>query len=182
MSSLDLALLLVFGFAAFKGMQKGFVSVIFSFLAFILAVLIAMKFTHTVMLWLEPRLEGSPLVPFIAYTLVFMGVLFGVNMLGKLVEGMLKLVQLGCINKLLGTFFGVLKTAFIVSLLFWLMDKAALLPQDTKDNSFFYPLLVPVAPYILEKLAGILPFMKDLIADIGVFFDSIQTQPDGIAD
>ena len=77
----------------------------------------------------------------------------------KELEKVINLVALKLINKISGSVFGVLKAAFIVSLIVVFVEsidqKLELIPKETKDSSLLYSNIGAIAP-------AIIPAMKDL--------------------
>ena len=68
----------------------------------------------------------------------------------------MNLLARGFLNKLTGAFFGLLKIAFIISIIILLFNKLnvgnLLIKEDTKKKSLIYPYVTVIAPFIIPKL------------------------------
>ena len=81
--------------------------------------------------------------------------------LGKMLEGVFRLVMLGWLNKLLGVLFALLKTALIVGLLIIAFtsvnDTFRFVQESVLNESVLYP--------PLKKLAfDVFPYVKDMLS------------------
>jgi len=88
--------------------------------------------------------------------MTFIVIVIGVHFVGKLVEGLFDLALLGFANTILGVIFGVLKTAFILSVILVIVEKADtkihVLPDDIAEKSLFYRPIERLAPSIFPYL------------------------------
>ena len=164
MSTIDIFLLIPLLFGAYKGYNKGILKEIVSIVAFILAIIGGFKLLHWAIGVLEPHLEGlGKILPFVAFFILFMAIVFLVNFIGRMVKKTIDLTFLGWFDGLLGAFLGILKWAFGISVLLWLLSYVDIvLPENYRDGSFLIPLIEPIAPTVVEYLAVLLPFIKDL--------------------
>ncbi len=94
-----------------------------------------------------------------AFGLTLVVILIGVRIIGRLLDTVMNQISLGFAVKLLGAAFGVLKTALILSLIFFLLntinEKKQFLPSATISGSFLYkPIsgLVPSIFPVIEKV------------------------------
>jgi uncharacterized membrane protein required for colicin V production len=176
MNAIDLVLLLPLGLAFIYGYRKGLVQIIFLVIALIIAIVACMKITSLVMSWLQSVADLGQWLPFFAYLLTFIGAFLLVTWFGRLVEKLLKASSLGFINKLSGAALAVLKVCFIISLVFWLLDRVNVIPENAKDGSFGYRTLDGFAPVVIEKATAWIPWLKDEIKDIEDSFDGNDPQ------
>jgi uncharacterized membrane protein required for colicin V production len=110
--------------------------------------------------------------------LTFVGAFLIVLWFGKVIEGLLKAASLGTANKLFGAGLSVLKACFIISLIFWLLTRVDVLPEEAKEGSFSFNALDDFAPRVIEKTTSWIPWMKDEVKDIEQHFN---TDEDGEA-
>lgn len=174
MNAIDLVLLLPIGLAFISGYRKGLVIGIFSIIAMVVAVIACMKLTSSVMAWLASVADFGQWLPFCAYLLTFIGAFLLVYWFGKLIEKLVEATSLGIANKLSGAALGVLKACFIISLLFWLMDRVEILPEDAKAGSLAYEALHKFAPDVIETTTGWIPWLKDEIRTIEESFSTAE--------
>ena len=158
MNFIDLFLLIILGIAAFRGLQKGLVHEVAGLAALILGILGAIHFSDlTASLLIENvNLEGKYL-GLVAFALTFVGIVIAVHFIANLIDKLVKAVALGFVNRLLGFVFGLVKMAFILSILLVILNtidrKAQFLPRDKIENSLLYKPVSDFAPMLF-------PFLK----------------------
>ena len=90
---------------------------------------------------------------------ILAGVIVGLFLLGKIIEGMFKLVMLDWLNKLLGVIFAMMKTALIVGFLILVFnsinDTFHLVSEKYLSESMLYPPLKGFADSVFPYLRGL---------------------------
>ncbi|GET30636.1 CvpA family protein [Prolixibacter sp. SD074] len=144
-------------FAAVRGFQKGFFIELASIAALLLGIWGAVEFSgftayylHSVFNW------NSGHMGLIAFIVTFILVVVAVHLVARLADTLFKAVALGLFTRLAGMVVGVLKTAFIISVLLILIEMVGkdtfnLIPKERANRSILYKPLRNFAP-------GILPF------------------------
>jgi membrane protein required for colicin V production len=173
MTTIDIILILPLALAIISGYRKGLIIEIAALVAFIIGIIACLKLTHKVILFVHPWTGDSKWVPLICYLVVFLAVYLLVMWIGKLLEKVVKIVQLGLINRLLGVLFSLLKMCFFISLVLWLINQVHLIPDDVKDHSVVYKALNHFASDTLTFLSNYLPYVKGEISEIEQFFDKL---------
>jgi membrane protein required for colicin V production len=140
---IDGFVLLALAYSFYKGFSKGFVIVIASFVALILGVIGAMYFSDMVAEVLKAKTDiDEQYISITAFTLTFMGIIFGVHLIAKVVNQAVKIVALGPLNKIMGGVFSTLKTVVILSVVFYIFDfvnsNVTLVKRSTLTNSIAY--------------------------------------------
>ena len=152
---------------AYKGFSKGLLIELSTVLAFILATILGFKLIDTVVQLILPYLGPQSYLPVVAFLLTFVGVLFSITLLAKTVKKVLNLTLLGNLDDLAGAILGIVKWAFILSILLWLVYQSPIsIPQKHTQDTVIFPYLVQFGPLIIDKVSTILPYCKDLIASI----------------
>ncbi|MEI8278312.1 MAG: CvpA family protein [Bacteroidota bacterium] len=164
------------------GYQKGLIIAIFSFVGILLGAIFAMKFSQTLAQYLlDKGIITSGWGQVICYVLMFLIVVVLVWLLARLIDSALKAVMLGTINKLLGALLYVGITSFMWSSILWLCDKMHLISPATISKSYTYHFFAPIAPWVFTHIGGLLPFAKNMMADLQHFFDHVNKQlPDHV--
>ncbi len=172
MSFLDLIFLIPCAYFLIQGLRKGILIQVFSFIALLVAVIGSLKLTHTVVTALGLG-DKSAVTPYITYLLVFIILFVAVIFAAKIIERILKTVQLNLFNRIAGAIFGIFKAVFFVSLLYWITDQANILNETQKESSFFFLKLKNVAPAIISFITNNLSIAKNIIFHIEEFFGMI---------
>lgn len=153
----DIILVAVFILAGFAGYKKGFVAEFASLAGLLLGILGAIKFSdYTADLLRENFNITTQYLGLIAFAITFFVIVLLVHLLGKIVEGIFEMAFLGFANSILGVVFGVLKTAFILSVVLVILEKADIkmnfLPKDIAEKSLFYRPIQRLAPAVFPDL------------------------------
>lgn len=171
MSTIDIVIIIPILFGAYHGFRKGFLMEIISLLAFILAIIGGFKLLHLGMEFIDKYFEiNGNLLPYIAFLVIFILIIVGLTLLGKMFKKILDLTLLGSVDSLAGSILGCLKWAFGISVLLWLTSYIGLfLPQDTIEGSVLYSYVEPIAPVTIDYVSTIFPFASDLFEVIEKF-------------
>ena len=153
----DIILVALFILAGFAGYKKGFVGELASLAGLLLGIWGAIKFSDYTASMLKEHLNmTTEYLPLIAFAITFVLIVIAVHFLGKIVEGIFEMAFLGFANSILGVVFGVLKTAFILSVVLVILEKADIkmnfLPKDIAEKSLFYRPIQRLAPSIFPDL------------------------------
>jgi membrane protein required for colicin V production len=86
-----------------------------------------------------------------------------VNLLGKVLKSTLDKTLLGSADQLAGGVLGLLKTAFMISILFWILDALSIdALYNWSEGSFLYPYTAAFAPAVTDWVGKIFPVFSDL--------------------
>ena len=161
MSILDIILLICFIPALVQGVRKGFIAQAISIASIIIGIWASSRFAEVVSEWLGKYITVSDQVmKVVAFALIFIAVFLVLAAVGKLLEGMFKMVTLGWLNRLVGLVFALLKTSLILGILIMvftsLNDTFDLVSEATLNESVLYP------PF-KEAAFKIFPYIKDML-------------------
>lgn len=160
MNILDIIILICFVPAVIQGIRKGLVSQVIAIISILAGVYLSFEFSSAVSGWLGQYFEGSEQVlKIVAFALILIAVAAVLTILGKLIEGMLKIVMLGWLNRLLGAVFSFFKCALIIGLLVMIFNSLNetfnLVSEEELAKSVLYP-------YIRNFVDTVFPYLKDL--------------------
>lgn len=172
---IDVIVLILLVTALFKGIRKGLVVAVFSFLGFLLGLAAALKLSATVADYLGQNISVSQRwLPVLAFILVFAIVVILVRLGAKIIEKGLKLVLLNWVNRIGGFLFFALLYLFIFSIVLFYADNLHLISKETIRASVTFPILAPLGPKVIEGLGYILPFFKNMFTQLTGFFDHLK--------
>ncbi len=143
MSWIDIVLLIPILWFAYKGFRKGFVIELTTLVALILSVFGALKYSHRMGEVLNKNFNlESEYMPYISFIVTFIGVLVVVHLIGRILQNIVNVAQLGILNKLAGLFFSTMKIVIILSFLVNGFDRLnnslKLTNQEALDASSLY--------------------------------------------
>lgn len=157
MNYFDIIFIVLLAWSAYKGYLKGLIYQAASLAALLLGIFGAIKFSDVTSTFLRVKLDvTSEYLPIIAFAITFVLIVILVHFIGKLVEKLVKAVALGMANKILGIAFGLLKSAFIISVILTginaINKNTQLIPEEQIEKSLLYKPLSKIAPAIFPYL------------------------------
>ncbi|KWW30064.1 MAG: membrane protein required for colicin V production [bacterium P3] len=139
MNFLDIIIAVPLVYFIYKGWRRGLIFELASLAGIVAGCYAATHFSGWVAQTLH--LEGETAI-LIAFFITFVGVLALAAVLGKAVEGFVKLVKAGKVNNLLGAAFGMLKCLCVLSVLLNMLTMADpeghIITSDTREHSALY--------------------------------------------
>jgi membrane protein required for colicin V production len=149
---IDTVLLIVIGGSALLGLIRGFVGTLVSTAAWLLAGWATFEFGGQAAFWLSDN--GKPTITelFGGYALSFVVVMVVVVLIGAVARSMVQSAGLSGVDRLLGTALGLLRGAFLASILVLLMGFTPLPREPSWRQSQVLPMLMPAAGWMRSKL------------------------------
>ena len=160
MNILDIILLICFIPALIQGIRKGFIAQAISIISIVAGIWASARFADVVSAWVAQYITASEQVlKLVSFALILVVAFLLLAAVGKILEGMFKLVSLGWLNKVLGLVFALLKTVLIVGLAIIaftsLNDTFNFVQEAVLNESVLYP---PLKSLAFE----VFPYLKDL--------------------
>lgn len=170
LSVIDIIFGIILAFGLIRGLIKGFIVELASLLALVLGVYGAVHFSYFLVDILNDYLSWEPkYINITALVLTFIIIVVLISLLGKLFTKLAKLVALGILNRLLGGVFGVLKMAFILSVLIMFFQSFntnnELIKEKTLEKSVLYSPIKNLAPMVLPSILKEIKTHSDWDAD-----------------
>lgn len=164
MSEVDIALCIMILVGVYSGYKEGFLMELFSFLAIILGVLGGFKLMGWAMLFLADQFNvDQKVLPYIAFAVVFIAIVIAVKLLGNVIKLSIDKSFLGKVDQVAGSVLGFFKTAFLLSVVLWILDSLKIhLPGNWTDESWIFPLVANFAPAVTSWISEIFPVFRDV--------------------
>lgn len=174
---IDVIFLLLLAIAVIKGISRGFIIAIFSFVAIILGVVAAMKLSSVVAEKIEQSFNtGKQWLPFLSFLLVLIAVVFLVRFIAGIIQRAVNMAMLGWLNKLGGVVLFVLLYISVYSVVLFYLTQMNIIKPETVSASHTYGFIEPFGPKIVDTIAWIIPVFKNLFQQLSHFFGSIASQ------
>ncbi|MBL0129386.1 MAG: CvpA family protein [Flavobacteriales bacterium] len=151
MNWLDITLLIVLGFAALKGFQRGFIIEIASVIGLVLGIWAGVHVSEEVTEWLGLEIKQEAT----AFLITFILVLVLVVLLGRVLTKLIDIAQLSLPNKLAGIVLGVVRSAFTLSIALNLImgySDGTTPAQDVREASHLFTPIRAFAPTIIPAV------------------------------
>jgi len=153
MNMLDVVIIIIALLSVVSGLWKGIVREVMSLAGVVLGILAGLLFGGQLGKGLERWIPNEAAAYAVAMVLVFVLVMLGTELISRIVTGLIKMVNLGIVNHLLGGAFGLLR-GFLIGAVIVL---ALSLFLDPGHKVLAGSRTVPVLALGSELLAGMLP-------------------------
>jgi membrane protein required for colicin V production len=174
---IDIITVILLAMAFFKGLRKGLVVALFSFVAYLVGLAAALKLSTLMADYIGSNVEVSQRwLPFLAFFVVFIIVVLLVRLGAKAIEGAMRLMMLGWLNRLGGVLFYILIYFFIYSILLFYATQLRLLNPDTINASATYGYIEPFAPKVMSILGAVIPFFRHMFDELLQFFGKVGSK------
>ena len=172
---IDVLVAILVVMAIFKGLSKGLIIAVFSFVAFIVGLAAAMKLSAVVAGYMGSAVNiPGKLLPVLAFLLVFFIVVLLVKLGARIIEKAIQLAMMGWLNRLGGVVFYILIYLFIFSIILFYTEQLHIIKPEAIQTSVTYPIIYPMAPVVMDTLGSIIPFFKNMFGDLENFFDQLS--------
>lgn len=165
MKLVDIILIVLLLFGAFRGYQKGLLLELINFISFFLALILAFNFKDWGMDILRSFLDQPEgLLSIISFVAIFIVVILGLELIGKGIKSLLDLTLLGSLDDLAGGLVGALKWALMISIFLWIGEFFDIgIASDYSEGTVIFPYVYAIAPFLLDLLAVLFPFIQDML-------------------
>jgi len=157
MNYLDLIFLIPLLFALYRGFTKGLIHMVASLAALLLGIFGAIRLRPMFASLLDALFDISPeYMNVIAFSVAFISIVLVVHLVAFVVEKLIKAVALSFVNRLLGMGFGLLVTAFVISMILWPVNQVnaerQIIKPERIEGSILYRPLSKFAPAVFPYL------------------------------
>jgi membrane protein required for colicin V production len=171
---IDIIVLILLIMAIFKGLRKGLIVAVFSFLAFLIGLAAALKLSTLMAEYIGTNVDISQRwLPVVAFAVVFIVVVMLVRLGAKAIEGAVRMMMLGWLNRIGGVLFYVLIYFFIFSIILFYATQLHILKPDLMQASVTYAYIAPFAPKMIDILGAVIPFFRDMFEQLLRFFEEV---------
>lgn len=164
MSKADIAIAILLALAAFLGYRQGFLMELFFLVALVLGIFVGFKLMGVGADYLHREFNAdNKFLPYLSFATIFILVVVLLTWLGRRIKNSVDKTFLGKVDALAGATLGMLKCAFGMSVLIWLMSSFHYsLPANWVNNSWLYPKIEVTAMKFAGFLGGFVPFFQEI--------------------
>jgi membrane protein required for colicin V production len=164
LSWIDIALAIIIILGAVKGYREGFLMELFSLLGIVLGILGGFKLMGVVLIYLSDEFNiDKKILPYIAFAVVFILIVIGVTLIGKMLKASIDKSFLGRVDEGAGAALGLIKTVFLISVVLWLLDSVSYeFPEKWTNGSQIMPFVAGFAPQVTEWVGDLIPAFNDI--------------------
>lgn len=157
MNTVDIVLALILLYGLVRGFFRGLLAEIASLVGIVAGIYGAIHFSYILSDFFSENMNwDSEYVNLIAFAITFVLIVFLISLAGKILTKMAGFVALGIVNKLLGAGFGLLKMAFIASVIIMFFvatnEEIELVSKEKLEDSKLYAPVRVIAPAVLPSI------------------------------
>ena len=139
MNGIDILILLVLIYGAWKGWHSGLIKQAFGIIGVFVGLYVARLLYEQVGEELAPHLGTSASIAnIVAFVVIWVGTPILLGILGEMLTYVLKWVYLGGINSLLGCVVGVVKYMFLLGAVANVLNITHLMPEEAQQKSLLF--------------------------------------------
>lgn len=174
---IDVVFAILMLLACLKGLRKGLIIALFSVFAFIAGLAAALKLSAVVANRISENITVSAKwLPVISFMVVFIAVVFLVNLGGRLIQKSVQALLLGWVDKFAGMILFCLLYSIIFSVFLFYAVQLHLVKEQTILSSQIYPYIQPIGPKVIGAIGSVIPFFKDIFAELQRFFGEVSNK------
>ncbi|MFD1094647.1 CvpA family protein [Salegentibacter chungangensis] len=157
MNTVDIVLALILVYGLVRGFLRGLLAEIASLVGIVAGIYGAIHFSHLTSDFLINNLDWNPeYVNLLAFAVTFIIIVFLISLAGKVLTKIAGFAALGVVNKMLGAIFGILKVAFVTSVIIMFFkeanETAGIIEDQTLEQSVLYEPVEVIAPIFLPSI------------------------------
>lgn len=157
MNTVDIVLALILLYGLVRGFFRGLLAEIASLVGIVAGIYGAIHFSHILSDFFSENMNwNSEYVNLIAFATTFILIVFLISLAGKILTKMAGFAALGLVNKLLGAAFGLMKMAFVASVVIMFFgatnEEIDLVSEESLEESKLYTPVKIIAPAVLPSI------------------------------
>jgi membrane protein required for colicin V production len=174
---IDVLFLIALLIGIIRGWKSGIIISLFVSAAWVLGIIGALKLCGGAAAVIRDQFRiESAYVPVVAFIGVFLLISLVVYLIGKSLEKVVEVAQMGFLNKFMGVVFQASVFLVILSLFIWLVNGVGLIAPEVKNASKSFSLLNSVSTHCIELSEKYLPAVKEVFREIEEFFENVSEQ------
>lgn len=157
MNTIDIVLALILLYGLVRGFFRGLLAEVASLVGIVLGIYGAIHFSHLLAGFFSKNMGwDSQYVNLIAFAITFVLIVFLISLAGRVLTKIAAFAALGLVNKFLGGAFGLIKVAFLVSVVIMFFkatnEEIDIISEESLERSVLYEPIESIAPILLPSI------------------------------
>ena len=166
LSLIDVVILILLGFGAYRGFKKGFLVEVIALLGLVLSLVGAIVFLDFGVAHFKVYFhEYQNFLPYVSFIGIFILLLLLFSFIAKLISSAISMTVLGSLDRFIGAGFGVLKWVFGISLFFWFAKDLGF-DMNLKAKSVLLDKIEEIAPRLINFIMPYWPEVKKMFEEV----------------
>ena len=168
MNPLDIVILVLVAFGAYKGYRKGLMMAIIGLLSFFISVILSLEFLPLASAYLSDWMPSrNTIIPVIGFVILFVGFVILLNGIGKALKKVLNLTFLGTLDDFIGGVMGALKWILLLSVIAWAYETfVEPVPESLVKDSIALPMIKGFIPFLISTFSFLFPYFEEFQNEI----------------
>lgn len=153
---IDIIVIVITLWLAYRGFRKGIVIELATLIALILGVYGAINFSGLFNEYLLPLGISEKYLPILSFAVTFILIILIIMLLAKFLEKLIDLLSLSFLNRIGGGIFGAVKGLFICTVIVIILNKidqrVNFISDENKSTSIFYQPMVDFAQNVFPEI------------------------------
>lgn len=180
MNTIDIVLALILLYGLVRGFFRGLLAEIASLVGIVAGIYGAIHFSHLLADFFSENMGwDTQYVNLIAFAITFILIVFLISLAGRVLTKIAGLAALGLVNKLLGGAFGLIKVAFIASVVIMFFkatnEEIDIVSEESLESSVLYEPVESIAPILLPSILREAR-ERDILDDFDEFTEKAETR------
>ena len=153
MGVIDIVIVCLFLPALYFGIKNGMVKQLVALAVIYFGITLSLRFSGLASQWIMDHVKISEFwAKAVSFVVIFFVIALLLNLLGKMLEKIIKISLLGWLNKLLGVITTFCLFALVISVLVYFVDSLNnlldFIPKEKMEESRFYPALLDLSKQV----------------------------------
>lgn len=171
---IDITWMILAVYGVWKGWKNGIILSVFTTLAWGAGLLAAVKFSAVAAKELHEQFDfNSVYMPVISFLAVFIVIALVIYLVGKALEQIVEIAQLGFLNRFAGIILYVGIYTVVFSVFIWLLDQVTLITPFVKQQSKTYPAIFMVYDFIINNVSSYIPLVNEIFQNFQEFLNGL---------
>ncbi|WP_372917283.1 CvpA family protein [Salegentibacter sp.] len=180
MNTIDIVLALILLYGLVRGFFRGLLAEVASLVGIVAGIYGAIHFSHLLADFFSDNMGwDTQYVNLIAFAITFVLIVFLISLAGRILTKIAAFAALGLVNKFLGGAFGLIKVAFITSVIIMFFkatnEEIDIVSEESLENSVLYEPVESIAPIFLPSILREAR-ERNIIEDIDEFTEKAETR------
>lgn len=141
---LDIIALVLVGIGFYAGYRRGLIMTVFDTLSILIALLVSLKLSPTVISLVGALIPGKVIAIIIGFVLTFLTAMYLVRMIGRQMESIFKSLNINFLNQIGGGALMAIFYALILSFVLWFLNESKMVSPEYQEKSKSYQYLEPM--------------------------------------
>ncbi|MEO6168387.1 MAG: CvpA family protein [Chitinophagales bacterium] len=172
---IDIAWMILALYGIWKGWTNGLILSIFTTLAWGIGILAAVKLSAVAAQALHDKFNlESEYMPVISFLAVFAVIALVIYLIGKSLEKIVEIAQIGFLNRMGGVILYVSVYTVLFSIFIWLLDQVEIISPFVKQQSKTYSVISTVSDFMINNISSYTPAVKEMFAEFAAFLEKLS--------